>query len=94
MKQKYLRARRGIEFISYDGNFPCYCHGTLHIRVNGFGYHLEHAVIPALPEWMGGKVDGQFWKVINLPDVLFVYRNDIEELVNEHLPHGCCGGCL
>ena len=34
-----------VEFVSYDGKYPCLCFGTLTIRVNGNTYRFKSALI-------------------------------------------------
>ena len=34
-----------VEFVSYDGKYPCLCFGTLTIRVNCNTYRFKNALI-------------------------------------------------
>lgn len=34
------------------------------------------------------------WRISKLPDDLEPYRDEILKVVNENVPHGCCGGCI
>ncbi len=34
-----------VEFVSYDGKYPCLCMGTLAIKVDGKEYRFNHAMI-------------------------------------------------
>ena len=34
-----------VEFVSYDGKYPCLCMGVLTIKVNGKPYSFNHAMI-------------------------------------------------
>lgn len=38
------------------------------------------------------KINGR-WS-IDLPEDLEPLRKEIEECINENIPHGCCGGCV
>ena len=88
-----------IEFLGYDGAYPCLCYGTLKIRVNGKLYCLENALIS------GGRVthDDNWdfdvetgdWEVdLTQFPKLEKYKEQITELVNNNVPKGCCGGCI
>lgn len=88
-----------VEFISYDGKWPCLCMGTLIIKVDGKTYKFEHAMIS------GGHIcrddDCDMWAErgdweVNLYEhpELEPYKEEITRLVNENVEHGCCGGCI
>lgn len=89
-----------VEFISYDGKYPCLCSGTLIIKIDGKIYHLKNvlvsggAVIGGPPEWDFEVITGN-WTVA-LCDYLELekYKCEIEQVVNEHVQQGCCGGCV
>lgn len=97
---KTLKARPEIEFVSYDGEYPTLCSGTLTIRVNGKLYFLKDIL------HSGGNIvrmsDGDYdtelgeWDIWtdNLPPELKKYSEDIKLLVNMNVKHGCCGGCI
>ena len=88
-----------VEFVSYNGKWPCLCHGTLIIKVDGKSYSFENAMIS------GGRICcGQDWDMwveqddwkIDLEEYpeLEPYKEEITRVVNENVPQGCCGGCI
>lgn len=92
---------RNIEFVSYDGKFPCLCGGKLTLKVNGDEQTFEYCLCS------GGtcfcSLDGENDIVTEgdwtLKEDKFSGFSDeeirvITKLVNDNVPHGCCGGCL
>jgi hypothetical protein len=89
-----------IEFVSYDGEYPCLCNGKLTIKVDGKEYRLDNVLIS------GGSVtcddDYNFqvfedeWTIDKdaLPEELKNLSEQICQVVNEHVDYGCCGGCI
>ena len=84
-----------VEFVSYDGKFPCLCCGTLVLRING-----ENVVFPKYSLVSGGKcvdyngdVKKGAWTVNNIPDNYLYLKKEIEDCVNVNVKKGCCGGC-
>ena len=84
-----------IEFIDYDGEYPCLCMGDLIIKVNGEIRHL-HGVLRS-----GGGITEDYEEVegpwgIDLSDYpdLEPYKEEITDVVNENVGYGCCGGCI
>lgn len=88
-----------VEFISYDGKYPCLCMGTLTIKVNGKTYWLNNKMIS------GGCImrdgDWNMWSEygdweINLEKYpeLEPYKEEITQVVNDNVEQGCCGGCI
>lgn len=86
-----------VKFISYDGKFPNLCSGILVLEVDGKKWELSHALCSGgyvgFNERLNAVVEEGPWSV-NLPEDLEPYRQEIEELVNDEIPHGCCGGYL
>ena len=87
-----------VEFVSYNGKYPNLCRGTLFIRVNGEEISLENYLISGGRRWFdkewNGHVEKGDWQFSQLPDNLEPYRDEILKVVNENVPHGCCGGCI
>lgn len=87
-----------VEFVSYDGDFPNLCSGTLVLRIDG-----EDVVFPKHCMCSGGNVwfDDEWcehvksgeWSV-SVPEKYANLKDDIERCVNENVEHGCCGGCV
>lgn len=89
-----------IEFVSYDGEYPNLCSGTLILRIDG-----KEVTFPQYSLISGGGcafddegndyiVEG-WWGIEDW--ALDGYRERAEEIlavINDHIPHGCCGGCL
>ncbi len=88
-----------VEFISYDGKYPCLCMGTLTIKVNGKTYWLNNKMIS------GGCImrDGDWnmwseygdWEIdLEKYPELEPYKEEITQVVNDNVEQGCCGGCI
>lgn len=87
-----------VEFVSYNGKFPNLCRGTLVIKVNGEEISLENYLVSGERCWFDkdrvGHVERGNWRLSQLPNDLEQYRDEILKVVNENVPHGCCGGCI
>ena len=88
-----------VEFVSYDGKYPCLCYGTLIIKVDGKIYSFNDAMISGGhickdEEWEMWAEQGP-WK-LNLEEhpELEPYEEEITRVVNENVEPGCCGGCI
>lgn len=88
-----------VEFVSYDGKWPCLCNGTLIIKVDGKTYSFDNAMIS------GGRIchnsDWDMWSEqgpweIDLEEhpELEQYKEEITRVVNINVRQGCCGGCI
>ena len=79
-----------VEFISYDGKYPCLCMGTLTIKVNGKTYWLNNKMIS------GGCImrDGDWEIDLEKYPELEPYKEEITKVVNDNVEQGCCGGCI
>ena len=81
-----------IEFVSYDGEYPCLCAGTLVLRIDGEIVRLENCLES------GGFLDDDYnpvegdW-IVSLPTEINHLKEEITEIVNQNILHGCCGGC-
>lgn len=93
-----------IEFVSYNGAYPNLCSGILVLRVNGeerqFG--IDHRFWCSggncgfSSDWSEAYVESDPWIVntFDLPDDLKSYAAEVEELINDNIAWGCCGGCI
>ena len=79
-----------VEFVSYDGKYPCLCMGTLTIKVDGKAYSFNHAMISG-----GSVLRNEDWKLdlYEHPE-LEPYKEEITRVVNDNVEQGCCGGCI
>ena len=87
-----------VKFISYDGEYPNLCSGTLTVELEGMVIvEFKHALCSGGVVWFdedwGEHVEEGSWSV-NLPPEYEKYKEEITELVNENVPWGCCGGCV
>lgn len=89
-----------LKFVSYDGEFPNLCLGTLILELNG-----EEIVFPEYCLSSGGSVwfDDDWldhiekgrWTIEKFPNNFPKnLEKDAEKLVNKNVPWGCCGGCV
>ena len=87
-----------VEFVSYDGSYPNLCAGETILKINGKtvilpSYSLTSCGRVWFDEDWAEHVDEGLW-AIDLPEELEQYRREIEDCVNDNVPHGCCGGCI
>lgn len=88
-----------VKFISYDGHFPNLCAGNLVISVNGKLYSgiriNSGGRVWFDADWRDHLEQG-LWYINDddLPKELIKYKDQIEKVVNENVPLGCCGGCI
>lgn len=90
---------RNIEFVSYDGENPNLCSGTLIVKVDGEERKVNCKLIS------GGSIKcNKNWDciveqgawTIEFKDYAFSKKEQkyITKLVNKNVPFGCCGGCI
>ena len=87
-----------VEFVSYDGKYPCACSGILTLRING-----DIVEFPQYCLHSGGRVSfDKNWEptvekgpwTVDIPDGYEDYAKAITDCVNANVPQGCCGGCI
>lgn len=90
-----------VEYVSYDGKYPCLCMGVLIIKVNGKTYTLNHAMVSGGRIMGGPATDWDMWAERGEWDIdleecpeLEPYKEEIARVVNENVSYGCCGGCI
>lgn len=89
-----------LTFVSYDGSYPNLCSGQLVLAIDG-----DPVVFPKYCLSSGGSVsfddnwhedvqEGE-WDISDYPkDFPESLKGMAVSLVNENVPHGCCGGCV
>ena len=98
-----------VRLVSYTGRYPNLCSGILTLEIDGeivnFGYGRWREDCPKYkPFWSSGghlmpnyegAAQGE-WKIdVNrLPEQFRKYATEIDEVFNNNVPWGCCGGCI
>ena len=88
-----------VKFISYTGEWPSLCLGTLTLEVNGRVYKLDHVLASGgtciITDTHDETTSGD-WLVLKdrLPIEIRQYYEEICLVVNKNVKHGCCGGCV
>lgn len=85
-----------LKFVSYDGAWPNLCSGTLILSLDGREIQFPDYCIAS-----GGsctkscRIKKGEWSITKYPeDFPEELKDRAIELVNENVPHGCCGGCI
>lgn len=96
---------KDIQFVSYDGKFPCRCSGQLVLLIDGkkvtFGRGGEYEDF-----WTSGgrvwfsdnwedHVEHGEWRLTNFINGFTAEEMEkMIEIFNKNVPYGCCGGCV
>lgn len=90
-----------VEFVSYTGKYPTLCMGTLTLKINGTNYSFGmNGRYPSF--WESGGYLDEDWDPVKkpwvidcekLPEQFVEYVDLIDEVINDNIPFGCCGGC-
>ncbi len=89
-----------IEFVSWTQQSYAWCGSDVTIKVNGKEITLKRPLISGGNVWFdddwGEHVEDGPWSIREdaLPNNLKAHIKKIEEVVNENIPEGCCGGCV
>lgn len=97
-----------IIFVSYTGKYPSLCAGILTLIIDGetvtFGpttsvekpMHDRFWRSGGYTNWATEEVVKRGWCVCadELPEQYRAYADEIQEVMDSNIPHGCCGGCL
>lgn len=89
-----------VEFMSYNGHYPHLCMGVLTLKLDGETVELYSPLESCGRAFVAENGDevvekGQ-WKInpAFVPAEFREYIPEIENVVNNNVPHGCCGGCI
>lgn len=97
-----------VKFISYTGKYPNLCSGILTLEIDGIEYTFGHSYKKPKPDFYtfwssGGDISGNYediycgeWEidVNDLPEQFIKYAAEIDEVFNDNVRFGCCGGCI
>ena len=87
-----------VEFVSYDGEYPYLCMGTLVLNIDEKDvtfpdYCMRSGGSVWFDEDWSDHVEEGPWNV-DCPKEYEHLCEEIETCVNKHVPCGCCGGCV
>lgn len=97
-----------ITFVSYTGAWPSLCSGILTLNIDGetvtFGPYtsVEKPMYDRFwrsggyTNWATEEVVESGWCVCadELPEQYRAYADEIQEVMDANIQHGCCGGCI
>lgn len=93
-----------LEFMGYDGQYPQLCSGHLKFRANGKTFERYVWLLSGGRSYFDEKFDWHleegpwldicdFYLFETYPE-LKEHKAEILKMINENVPHGCCGGCV
>lgn len=92
-----------FEFIDYSGCFPNLCAGKLTFKADGKQYADYVDMISGGDVWFDDHwsehVEEGPWTDVSGPLLkknpeLLEHKTELLKMINENVPHGCCGGCV
>ena len=102
LEERSVAVPGNVDFVSYDGEYPNLCAGTLVIEVDGERWEFpQHSLgsggyVTFDSEWNEDVGDGP-WHISNWPNGFpddQVIRDEVVRVVNANVRYGCCGGCV
>lgn len=94
------KKRAKLKFVSYGGEWPNLCHGGLVLRLGREKYVFPPGCLRSggsvcFDEHWNEEITQGPWTIIDWPEDFPEDRmTEAVELVNDNVPHGCCGGCV
>ena len=100
VNQKASEVMQHVEFVEYTGKYPNLCGGVLTLKIDGevqkFGNDQTYPRF-----WRSGgfcSADsygrGEWYIDVSLlPEQFHKYGDEIDNVFNVNVEHGCCGGC-
>lgn len=91
-----------IEFVSYSGKYPNLCSGILVLEIDGEIVEFPSGILSSGgcvyfdEDWMEYVKQGH-WSISPFSDFPKKYHSrisEIEDVINDNIPWGCCGGCV
>lgn len=96
-----MEVQQMLKFISYSGKWPALCVGTVVVKKDGKQYELDNILSSGgccgfNNDFTESYVETGRWKIWKacLPEELQDDYEELLDLVNDNIEHGCCGGCL
>lgn len=96
-----------VKFVNYTGRYPNLCRGTLTLEIDGIKYTFGASWKNPKPDFdefwcsSGGITENyeaysDEWQidVNDLPEQFRKYATEIDEVFNDNVRWGCCGGCI
>lgn len=92
-----------VKFVSYTGSYPALCIGVLTLEIDGEEYIFGSTESDFDSFWSsGGGITDNYetftgeWRidVDILPEQFRKYATEIDEVFNDNVDWGCCGGCI
>jgi hypothetical protein len=87
-----------VKFVSYDGKWPCLCHGTLVLDVDGKEFKFFDGLSSGgYVSWRSNKIVKGEWYLTKLQwpeDFPKEAKDEAIDVINANVPKGCCGGCI
>lgn len=91
-------AKSSVEFVSYDGQWPNLCSGELVVRIDGEIHKFNYCLHSGGSVWFDDDWDAHVedgpWEFEGPEGMGREIELAIQEVVNENVPWGCCGGCV
>lgn len=96
-----------VKFVSYTGKYPILCSGALTLEIDGkqYKFHYDYdnkTIFPVfwssgghiLDDYSGTSKSEWIIDISDLPEHIREYAYEIDQVFNENVECGCCGGCI
>lgn len=86
--------------IKYNGSYPNLCSGSLTVIIDGKEWEFPSNCLASggsvsFDENWNEEISSGPWRLYDYPeDFPEELKSAVLDAVNEHIPYGCCGGCV